>query len=175
MSIVENYISYVNEIMTKYNKASKLIYNDEINPNEINKALAEYLEINGILLTDYQIAKVNLYEIQKDFNKYYDKKFIEAKNKLEIDVPRSVKISDKAVDIQVRVDNESQYYEKESQLEEAKYRVAHVRRVLDLYKNFQNILIALSQNMRQEMRTLHLENNINYNESKIRNTFPKRG
>jgi len=178
--LIEKYISYVQEIISKYTKYSKLIDNDQVHPDDLNSALANYLPINSMLLAEYQRVKVELFQVNNNFEAWWDSKFVETRNKLISQIANEkLKISLKEIETILKVDCKIEYAEWQNKLKEAELKVSFYKRLLDLYKNFQSVLITLSQNMRVEMRILKTEDNMNFGESKVRklenNNNPRRG
>lgn len=167
--LVSNYIIYVKEQIDKYTKYSRLICNDQVHPDDLNSALANYLPINSMLLAEYQRVKVELFQINNNFEAWWDSKFVETRNKLISQTDnKNLKTSLKEIETILKVDCKIEYAEWQNKLKEAELKVSFLRRYVELYKNFQNILIALSQNMRQEMRILKTEDKMNFDENKVR-------
>jgi hypothetical protein len=166
-NIVEDYIRYVSEIIKKYNESSSLIYKNEINPQDINKALASYIEVSSILIEEYQRRKINLYEIQKEYDIWYNKKFVDVRNQMIKDTEsKTIKNSLKEIEILLKYQWESEYYKWQDKITKSEYQVSFMRRILDTYKKFDNILVCLSNNLRQEMKTLNLDNRMSYDNFK---------
>ena len=173
--IEQDYIKYVKEIIDKYSKASKLIEGDEVTPQALNSALANYIETNLCLISEYQRAKISLYKITRDYDRWYDQEFIRIRKKMieEIDT-KTIKIAVKEVETQLRVECSDKYYEFQDKINEAEYQVSLLLRLLEQYKKFDSVLVNLSQNMRSELRSLSVENRINLdpNKNRVRSRMP---
>jgi len=171
------YIEYVTKAITKFGRTSKLINNNQISPESLNRALGEYLEVNLALLAEYQRAKLTEAQISDDYQQWYDSAFINTKAKLNSDVNRSTKIAVKEYEIQLRHDYNKEYYEWSAKIKESQLKVRFILRIVDLYKKYDNILTTLSSNMRSEIRTLTIEDRMNNDpvvatRNKIINKFP---
>lgn len=177
--IIKNYIKYVQEVTVRYSKSAKLInQNDEITPQDLNYALGSYLDINIMLLGEYQRAKVYKFQVERDFSKWYDKKFIETRRRLFGENESKAKVSVKEIEIDLKYNQSIEYYEWQNKIQEAESKESFLRRLVELYKNFDSVLTTLSNNMRQELKSLSLEGRINSDPNKasnnrIRKEYPK--
>lgn len=172
--IIENYIEYVTKTINKYKNLNILINKeDEINPEDLNRALAEYLNINLMLIAEYQRSKIDLFKISNEYDRWYDEKFIDCRNQMIKDTEsKTIKNSLKEIEILLRFQWKDEYYRWQERIKEAEYKVAFLRRLVEQYKKFDQVLVTLSSNLRQEMRTISLPDRVNKLEEK--KEFPKR-
>jgi hypothetical protein len=70
------------------------------------------------------------------------------------------KISVTEIETEVRVAKASEYNEWQNKIELSEHKVAFLKRLIDSYKNWQDVLITISHNMRSEMRSLMVENDL---------------
>jgi hypothetical protein len=172
--IVEKYVKYVKETIDRFSKDSDLIYEDDIRPQELNRALGSYMTVNLGLLAEYQRAKVELYDLKKAYGNWYDPKFIEICKKFN-DI-KGITLKEKEAEVRNLYNEEYNKFQDDIELAENKERF--LLRYIELYGKFDNVLTCLSNNSRQEMRSLSLENRMNFNpkvveENRIRSRFPK--
>lgn len=172
------YINYVNTAIAKFGKTSKLIQDDTITPESLNRALGEYLEVNLALLAEYQRAKNDEVRIADEYQQWYDRAFVDVKSRMNADSQKTAKFALKEYEIQLRHDYQKEYYEWSSKIKESQMKVRFLLRIVDLYKKYDNILTALSSNMRTEIRSLSLESRMNTDpdtasRNKVITSFPK--
>lgn len=173
----KGYIKYVKDVIEKFSKDSNLIYQDQVHPQELNRALALYVPTNLAIIAEYQRAKVNKFDLENAFNKWYDLKFVETRKRLFSENATNAKVSLKEIEIDLKYNQAVEYYDWQKKLNEADAKVSFLRRLVEIYKNFDSILTTISNNTRQEMRSLNIENRMNTDptKNKVRSEFPKRG
>jgi hypothetical protein len=179
MDLIENYIQYVMKKTSEYEKNVTLVNeNNEITPELLNRALAEYIPISFAIISEYQRAKSDKFIIERKYNDWYNFKFVEVRKKMieEIDNSKTIKIAVKEIEAQITVDYNKDYNEWQEKIAEADFRVSFLRRILDQMKKFDSILTNLSNNLRQEIRSFSLQDRINNDptKNKIRQEIPKR-
>ena len=175
----ESYVKLVNEVVERYGNTTRIIEDDHVSPEELNRALAEYLPNSMVLIGEYQMAKVDYAKVQIKYQEWYDTKFTETKRAMNEGAPASKKFAVKEYETDVRVNNRLEYSEWQSELSTAEMKVNFMRRLVEIYKKYDNILTSLSNNSRQEMRTLSIGNRMNatpegVNKNKVRNSFPNK-
>ncbi len=173
------YIEYVNAQIKKFGKTSKLIQDNTITPEALNRALGEYLEVNLALLSEYQRAKLNEVSIADEYQQWYDKAFTSVKSQMNSNSEKTIKFALKEYEIQLRHQYQKEYYEWSSKIKESQMKVRFLLRVVDLYKKYDNILTTLSSNMRSEIRSLSLDTRMNADpkiatRNKVINAFPEK-
>jgi hypothetical protein len=175
-NVYEDYLKLVTDTVEKYSKLSRLIYGNEVNPSELNRALAEYMENNVVLIGEYYRIKLDFVKIQREYQEWYDDKFVETKAEMNKDITGSKKLAVKEYETELRVIFKEEYGEWQEKLITAEMAVNMYRRVVETYKNFDRILVALSSNTRQDMYTLSLENRMNTKPENVsKNRVRKRG
>lgn len=171
--IIEDYVEYVKKIIDIFSKDSNLVYEDDVRPQEINRALGSFMTVNLGLLAEYQRAKIEVYDLEKEYSNWYDPKFSEICKKLN-DI-KGITLKEKEAEIRNIYNKE--YFEWQDKIELARNKERFLLRYIELYAKFDNVLTCLSNNSRQEMRTLSLENRMNANpkkiiENRVRTRFP---
>lgn len=167
---LNDYLRYVSDTISKYRDNYKLINNNEINPIDINKCLANYMEVLYILTSEYQRVKAELLDTQNEFDKWYDEKFVKLRISMENENDKNTKHSLKEIETQLRYSNKEEYYLYQEKIKVADMKVRYLLRILDGWKKFDSILTTLSNNLRTEMRALSIENRVNEdpNKNKVR-------
>ena len=157
-----DYFDFVEKQIEMFKKYSQL-YDDhtvEISHIEVNNAMVYYSAVNGTLNAEYQRKKLEHKEIKEEFQKWWDEKYIEVKLSLESDRPKSYNVPKNEVETNVRVSYAEKYKNYQNLITDLELAVSFLRRLMDQWKQHGNILIALSQNMRQEMKSFALENSV---------------
>lgn len=158
MNNVDSYIEFVQQQIDKFIKHSKLIRYEAISPYDINKALAEYTNINLTLIAEYQRIKMNYAELKDEFQEWWDEIFIKAKSKLNpLSLASGKWSSVKEIEATARYDNREKFREWRGRLRGIEVKIAFYKRLLENWKNHKDILVNIAQNMRTEARTLGVQ------------------
>jgi hypothetical protein len=160
-----DYINFVNEQVEKYKKNLKLIDENvnEVTPHMINTALSSYGTINLMLIAEYNRKKTEFRQVEMDYEEWWDEKFSTMRKEMQEGIEsKSVKIGMKEVEIEVRVKYKEEYKEWQSKLFKAEQQISFFQRLLDLWKRMDNTLTQISFNMRSELKSLSLDNRLNY-------------
>jgi hypothetical protein len=169
LSQIIEYVEFVNSRVRKYKDVSNLIQNDEVTPETINKALANYSNVNLALIGEYKRLKANVFKLELNYQEWWDAKFSEARKLLISEIEsKTIKISVEEIKVQTRTINKEEYRDWQEKIFAAKEKVSFMLRMVDNWKKVDQILITLSHNMRSEMRTLTLESRINTDRDKVR-------
>lgn len=180
--LMTNYVAYVTDTISKCKKMGDLINDlqDTVTPQRLNTALAMYFNVSTWLIAEYQRQKI-VYEITKrEFDAWKDEIFEQAKRQVILEYSETkVKPSVTEFETRARHLHKEEYQSKLAELETAESRMRFLLRMTDLMKSYDSILTTLSSNMRQEMRTLSLDNRMNasadgVSANKIRSSFPSR-
>jgi len=164
-----DYISYVEEVLEKYRKYTKLITNDEITPSVINEALGNYTYVQMGLIAEYNRKKYMLYEAKKKYDYWYSGKFsVERKKMISEFQNKTIKIAQKEIEHELKTHNEDEMKSLEDSVYMAEEEVSYLSRLLGAWDNFSKILISLSNNMRSEMISLSLSDRVNKPTNKVR-------
>lgn len=158
-----NYHEYVEEQIELFKKYSQL-YDEstvEISHIEINNAMVYYSSINAMLNAEYQRKKKESKSAKDEFQQWYDSKYIETKLELESDRPKSYNVPKNEVEANVRVKYAKENKAYQSLITDLDLAVSFLRRLMDQWKQHGQILMTLSQNMRQEMKSFTFENVVN--------------
>lgn len=162
--IMNDYVSYVTDTINKCKKMGDLIdeIQEVVTPARLNTALALYFNISSWLIAEYQRQKI-CYEITKrEFDYWKDELFEKAKKQVIFEYAETkIKPSVTEFETRARFMEKEKYQEKLAELETAESRMRFLLRMTDLLKSYDSILTTLSSNMRQEMRTLSLDNRMN--------------
>lgn len=171
--LVKNYISYVSGMIDKYKVLGKIISEDTdcVTPERLNTALAYYYDVSSALNAEYQRVKIEYLVEKQNFSAWKDEIFERAKKQIISETTKSVKPSVTEYEIRSRNDNCEEYNFREMSMIVAENKMNFILRMIDMVKSYKDILITLSNNMRQEMRSLYLDSEMN--DSKIRDVeFP---
>ena len=166
-----NYIIFVENTMAEYKETMQLAKDDHLTPSRLNTALANYMVTGDKLLGMYAVAKAERLAVETNFEEWHDDKFMGVKQKVQAQLDKDGKTSKPAVkelETQVRVENKIEYYALKRQTELAIFKERYFLRLVERFNRYDHILVALSNNMRQEMRTLNLENRMNYDSTRNR-------
>lgn len=164
-----DYIKYIEDVLDKYKKYTLLVHQNEILPSAINEAMAKYSYVQMGLIAEYNRKKNELYEVKKEYDYFYSEKYSEVRKKMMNELEtKSAKIGQKEIEYEMKV-----IYKKEMQLLEdkvyyAEEEVAYLNRLLGSWDNFAKMLLGLSNNMRSEMYTLHLQDQVGDTTNKVR-------
>ncbi len=156
---MDDYISYVEEQIEKWEKHSRLINeeNNTISPFLLNKVLGEYQGINLMLISELQRVKKEYFEIQSEFQIWWDEKYLKAKAVLNpLDGPASKWASTKEIESYVRVNEKNEFLIWNKKLFDKEARVSFMRRLMEQWRKFDSILVTISNNMRSEMKALSI-------------------
>ena len=179
--LMNKYVSYVTDTINKCKKMGDLIddLQEVVTPARLNTALAMYFNVSTWLIAEYQRQKI-VYEITKrEFDAWKDDLFEEAKRQVIYEYAETkVKPSVTEFETRARHMKKQEYQEKLAELETSESRMRFLLRMTELMKSYDSILTTLSSNMRQEMRTLSLDNRMNstpegVSMNKVRSGFPE--
>jgi len=181
--LMNDYVSYVSDTIKKCKSMGDLIddIQDAVTPQRLNMALSMYFNISTWLIAEYQRQKICYEIIKREFDLWKDDIFEQAKKQV-INEYSETKIKPSVTEFETRARHahKEEYQTKLAELETAESRMRFLLRMTDLMKSYDSILTTLSSNMRQEMRTLSLDNRMNaspigVSSNKIRSTeFPSR-
>jgi hypothetical protein len=167
-AIVE-YVKFVKDRVEKYKRVSSLVEGNEVNPATLNRALAEYSNVNLALIGEYKRLKADVFRLELDYQEWWDKKFSQARRDLISEFEsKTVKVSLEEIKTQTRTTNREKYRDWQEQIFAAKEKVSFMLRMIDNWKKMDSILIALAHNMRSEIRSLSLESRINSDRDRVR-------
>ena len=161
---VNNYIEFVNDMITKYKKIGELIDPESgtVTPERINSALSLYYNVNLALCAEYQRAKINYEALSIDFQDWKDRNFEEAKATVLAEYEdKKIKPSVTEFETRARTLHREEYTRRTMELSEADSRMRFLLRMLDTLNKFDSILTAISYNMRSELKALSLDDRMN--------------
>lgn len=144
------------------NSLGNLIKDDEISPESLNEALANYFPITRYLLTLYESVSLEDDMLKLDYKTWYADKFIESKTKLNADVTvKSKMASTTEIEQNLIVTNKSEYIEWQQKLIISEKRKSFYFRIMESWKSNSQQIIQLSQNMRTELYSLRTQDKAN--------------
>ena len=161
---VNNYIEFVNDMISKYKKIGELIdpESNTVTPERINSALSLYYNVNLALCAEYQRAKIQYEAMSIDFQNWKDKNFEEAKATVLAEYENTkIKPSLTEFETRARTLHSAEYTKRTMELNEAESRMRFMLRMLETLNKFDSILTAISYNMRSELRALSLDDRMN--------------
>jgi len=174
---MEDYINFIEEQIKYFQEHSDLFENDEITPLKLNTTLAHYTNVGVALIGEYTRHKYQLYDLQKNYEKWYSKKFYEVRKQMMSEFEsKTIKISIKEVETSVKVEFEKEYWEWQDKITDIELRISFLRGLIDQWTKLDSVLNNLSRNMRQEMISLSIENRMNKADNpqrKLHTEFPE--
>lgn len=151
-----------NEKIEYINSLGNLIKNDEISPESLNEALANYFPITRYLLTLYESVSLEDDMTKLDYKTWYADKFIESKAKLNADITvKSKMASTTEIEQNLIVTNKTEYVEWQQKLIISEKRKSFYFRIMESWKSNSQQIIQLSQNMRTELYSLRTQDKAN--------------
>src|SRR5208282_1644811 len=124
----------------------------------INKNLAEFTNIGIALNLEYQRAKSILVDLKRDFNEFWDSKYVEMRHKLNpLDLPGNKWSSQREIDAETKVANAIEFREWDTKVQEQEMKVSFLNSLREQWQDHAKIIITLSNNARQEMMYLPTE------------------
>lgn len=177
--LIQEYISYVKKTIERFSKIGDLIQNDEISPNQLNKALGQYYDISLMLNAEYQRQKIEHAHLETEYQIWYDEHFERAKNIVrdEYSESRSIKPSVKEYETTLRRQFREEWREWDLRIKQSEAKVQFLLRLRETLNKYDNILTTIAYNMRSEMRALSIDSRSNAvpenaMERKNRSRFP---
>ena len=180
-NMMEKYVAYVSEIVNRCSKMGDLVdeIQNAVTPQKLNTALAMYFNISAWLIAEYQRQKIAYESEKRSFSLWWDEQFEKAKKQVLLEYAETkVKPSVTEFETRARLMNQGEYYALQAKVDTSEARMRFLLRMTDLLKSYDSILTTLSSNMRQEMRTLSLDNRMNaspegVSANKVRAGFPQ--
>ena len=180
-NMMEKYVAYVSEIVNRCSKMGDLVdeIQNAVTPQKLNTALAMYFNISAWLIAEYQRQKIAYESEKRSFSLWWDEQFEKAKKQVLLEYAETkVKPSVTEFETRARLMNQGEYYALQAKVDTSEARMRFLLRMTDLIKSYDSILTTLSSNMRQEMRTLSLDNRMNaspegVSANKVRAGFPQ--
>ena len=124
----------------------------------LNKNLAEYSNVGVALNLEYQRAKRSLSGLKRQFNAWWDAKYINIRHQLNpIDLAGTKWSSQKEIEMEVRCKYSEEFIDWDTKIQDLEMRVAFLNSLRDQWQDHLKVIINLSQNMRQEMMALPTE------------------
>jgi len=178
-TLAEEYLEYVQDTIKKFSKIGDLIQNDEISPIQLNRALAQYYDISLMLNAEYQRQKIEHAYLETEYQIWYDEHFELAKNMVreEYSESKSIKPSVKEYETTLRRHFKTEWRDWDLRMKQSEAKVQFLLRLRETLNKYDNILTAISYNMRSEMKSLSIEDRSNAHpenvqQRKNRSRFP---
>ena len=157
----EVYIRFVQDVVDRYKGIGDVASGDEVTPQRLNAAMANFYPTCVGLLAEYQRAKTDRIRADLSFQRWWDARFLEAKTTVireySDDSIKGAKPSVSEYEARARRDNADEYYkhkEKMLALEEKERFLLHMFENLSKYDK---ILTTLSSNTRSEMYSISID------------------
>lgn len=153
---VEDYIRYVQETQKEFSEMGNLISAGEVSPDKVNRALARFWKVSGMLASEYNRVKVELANAELTLEMKTDGWFEEARQAV-IDLyrsERSIKPAVKEYEIQMRRAHAEEYYALKGRITDLEIRKDFLLRLRETLNKMDSILVTLSANMRSELKAL---------------------
>ena len=163
---VKEYIEYVSAMIDRFKVLGELISKDDdvVTPERINTALAYYYQVSMALNSEYQRCKIEYLREKLLFQSWEDAIFEKAKKAILYENEqnsKTTKPSVKEYETRSRNDNRQEYNIRQMKLNVYESKMQFILRMMDTVKTYDNILVSLANNMRQEMRSLSIESRMN--------------
>lgn len=158
-----DYITYVQEQIEQFKKYTNLIDDalGEITPAQVNYALANYTNVNIALNTEYQRKKSELDREKRAFQVWWDEQFVVVRREMNPPTNPGTKwLSKQELESEVRSRNKTTYLQYRDKLDEIENQVSFLQRLLSQWADHGRMLTTLSQNMRQEMVSLGIQDRV---------------
>lgn len=156
------YIDMVSAVVQKYRRYATLTDNEIITPDRLNGALANYGPILFTLTSEYQRKKAELISAQREFDMWWDERFVATRREINTnDIAGTKWLSKQELESETRVRNKEEFREKRSSLDRLERELSLYRQLVEGWKKIDNLLINLSLNMRSELRSLSIEDRAN--------------
>jgi hypothetical protein len=169
----DNLERYIKTQIEIFKKGIHLI-NDEkdISPSLLNEALANFTHVNIVINIEYQKIRKKLKNLEVELGLWWDEKFVEVRRELNDPSLAASKWLSKS---ELESETRSRYKEEYKDLEQKKNNLdaqrSFIQRMTEIWKTHGNILITLSNNMRQEMRSIGVSERANIEEYIQNNDF----
>jgi predicted RNase H-like nuclease len=163
--LAERYIAWVQEIIKKYSDMTNMMQDDTeiLSPAQINSSLAYYLEISMTIASEYRRKAIELYDLEQNYLKWYNPLYKSIRKKMIGEMPKSIKLSVKEIDNEFQTEYSIEYWNWQDKIKEIQSQLDFLTDVKEQVKKWDNILCSLANNMRAEMKSLKIENRMNYN------------
>jgi len=164
-----DYLSFVEEQIEQFKKASDLIdaSKNEVTPMMLNSSLAVYSRVNAMLNAEYQRKKWEALTLKRRFDALWDQWLTQQRVIMYEGKPQSFKIAVSEIESTTRVEHAAEYEALQSEITEVETACEFLLRLMDQWKLHAKILEILSNNMRQEIASLSIENRMNNKELKV--------
>lgn len=157
------YVKFVEETIEKYTKYSNIISDaNEITPQIINEALANYSRVFDMLLFEYYRKKAEHKEVELEYIIWWSEKFNVTRSIFnDVSIPGTKWLSKNEIESETIQKNQTEYKQWQYKLFELENETSLLSRKIESWKKMDNILINISLNMRSELKSLSLENRFN--------------
>ncbi len=148
----EKFLAYVNDFIEDYKDHVKLIKNGEVLPQFLNKALGTYGSHSATLVGEYARLTGYITETKKQYQRFWDKAFMETRTRLQNEATSAKTISVKEIESACRAWNDEKYYEFQDAISGAEQKQSFIGDLIMFWKRQDSVLNNLSYNSRSEMR-----------------------
>lgn len=158
------YLKYVEEQVEKFKEYSRLIKEgtNDIPPESINRALAEYTGISVMLNAEYQRTRALHANVKEEYQVWWDEKFCQVrKENNDVNLAASKWLSKEELFSETRYRYKDEYLEWTRKLNNLEGKEAFIRRLIDSWDSHGKMIIAISNNMRSEMIALGVDSRAN--------------
>lgn len=155
--IVQEYISFVSNAMSNIKHLNKLIVNGSLNPLKINLLLAEYGNILFQLTTEEERYLIQKEEYEKQYNAWFDKKYIEIRDKINADRLASKLATKEEIHTQVRVEYAEEYEEYKDIIDDLTKKERFYTKLIKRWEKIDGVIKTLSYNMQTELKKIDMQ------------------
>jgi hypothetical protein len=157
-SMVEDYILFVQENITKFKNIGELIRRDEVAIDKVFKAMADYYNVCLSLNQEYQRLKIEKVNLEIEYEAHYADWFQEAKAVLySANEEKKAKPALKEIEQRIIVSHRLDYFVWKKRLAIAEMKCDFFIRLRETLNKYDGILTGLAASMRAELRSLNIE------------------
>lgn len=161
INVVNDFLVFAQQKINQIKEQTNLINNGEISISELNRCLVEFSSTSAYLIYEYEQASLEEEIFKDEYKLDYSNWYTEARNKLNVSRIQSKFANGTEIEAEALVQHREEYLEWRKKLLLAEKKTSMYRRYLDTLKIQGNILIQISQNLRQEGYSLQVEQKAN--------------
>jgi hypothetical protein len=156
--MVEDYVRFVQENVSKFKDIGQLIRQDEVALDKVFKAMANYYNVCVSLNQEYQRLKIEKVELEIEYEALYADWFHEAKLALySANEEKRAKPALKEIEQQIISAHRLDYFFWKKRLASAEAKCDFFIRLRETLNKYDGILTGLAASMRSELRALSIE------------------
>jgi hypothetical protein len=151
---IKEYVAWITDAASRSKELSILIKDGELDPNRLNLILAEYISILNYLINEQERYLRTLELYTEEFDKWFDKKYIEIRDKINNDRLASKIATKEEIRTQVKVEYTENYYDYQQNINDIKAKERYYSKQIKKWEKYESILKTISYNIQTEMNKL---------------------